>query len=86
MSQLPTTRRRFGQLALGAATVAAPLGLVRNAWAQNKQIQVGIWGGAQGEFVKRNIIPKFEADMKCKVVAEEGFTLANVQKMRATKA
>ncbi len=88
MSQLPTTSRRsFGKLALGtAATVAAPLGLMRNAWAQGKQIQVGIWGGAQGEFVRRNIIPKFESDFGCKVVAEEGFTLANVQKMRATKA
>lgn len=82
-----STRRQFGKLALGtAAGIAAPIGLMRNAWAQDKQINIGIWGGAQGEFVKRNIIPKFESDFSCKVVAEEGFTLANLQKMRATKA
>lgn len=87
MQSPSSTRRRFGQLVLGtAAGVAAPLGLMRNAWAQDKQIHVGIWGGAQGEFVKRNIIPKFQSDFACRVVAEEGITLANLQKMRATKA
>lgn len=81
------SRRKFGKLALGTAALgAAPMVLVRNSWAQGKEIHVGIWGGAQGEYVKTKIIPKFEADFKCKVIAEEGFTLANVQKMRATKA
>ncbi|APW39844.1 hypothetical protein RD110_23750 [Rhodoferax koreense] len=87
MNAPQASRRNFNKLVLGAAAgVAAPMGFVRNAWAQNKQINVGIWGGAQGEFVKTKIIPKFESDFGCKVVAEEGFTLANVQKMRATKA
>ena len=81
------SRRNFGKAALGtAALAAAPTFMVRNAWAQNKEIHVGIWGGAQGEFVRTKIIPKFESDFKCKVIAEEGFTLANVQKMRATKS
>jgi putative spermidine/putrescine transport system substrate-binding protein len=81
------SRRKLGKLALGTAAIgAAPMVLIRNSWAQGKEIHVGIWGGAQGEYVKTKIIPKFEADFKCKVIAEEGFTLANVQKMRATKA
>lgn len=53
--------------------------------AQQREISVGIWGGAQGDYVKRQIIPAFERDFGCKVLPEEGFTLANVSKMRATK-
>lgn len=79
-----STRRTFGKLLLGAGALA-PLGYVRNGWAQGKEIAIGIWGGAQGEFVKKEIIPVFEKDFDCKIMAEEGFTLANVSKMRATK-
>lgn len=79
------SRRTFGKLVLGAGALA-PMGYVRNGWAQGKEIQIGIWGGSQGEFVKKNIIPAFEKDFGAKVTAEEGFTLANVGKMRATKA
>src|SRR6218665_1369538 len=83
------SRRTFGKLALGtaalAAPLAAPMGFVRNGFAAGKEISVGIWGGSQGEFVKKEIIPAFEKDFNCKVTAEEGFTLANVGKMRATK-
>jgi putative spermidine/putrescine transport system substrate-binding protein len=79
------TRRTFGKLTLGAAGLMAPMGFVRNGWAAGKQIQIGIWGGSQGEFVKKKIIPAFEKDFDCRIVAEEGFTLANVGKMRATK-
>ncbi len=67
---------------LGTA-LATPF--VKPASAQTREISVGIWGGAQGEYVKRQIIPAFERDFGCKVLAEEGFTLANVAKMRATK-
>ncbi|MBB3773923.1 putative spermidine/putrescine transport system substrate-binding protein [Angulomicrobium tetraedrale] len=79
------SRRTFGKLVLCAGALA-PMGYVRNGWAQGKEIQIGIWGGSQGEFVKKNIIPAFEKDFGAKVTAEEGFTLANVGKMRATKA
>jgi putative spermidine/putrescine transport system substrate-binding protein len=79
------SRRGFGRLTLGAAALCAPMGFVKNGWAQGREIQIGIWGGSQGEFVKKQIIPKFEADFGCKVTAEEGFTLANVGKMRATR-
>lgn len=79
------SRRTFGKLALGATALAAPIGFVRNGWAAGKEIHIGIWGGSQGEFVRKNIIPAFEKEFDCKIVAEEGFTLANVGKMRATK-
>jgi putative spermidine/putrescine transport system substrate-binding protein len=77
-------RRTFGKLTLGAG-LAAPLGFTRNGWAQGQTIMIGIWGGAQGEFVKTSIIPDFERDFDCTVLAEEGFTLANVSKLRATR-
>jgi len=71
------------RLLLGGA-LAAPL--VRRAGAQaGREIAIGIWGGAQGEYVKRQIIPAFERDFNCRVLAEEGFTLANVSKLRATR-
>lgn len=76
-------RRTFGKLVLGAG-VAAPLGYTRNAWAQGRSISIGIWGGSQGEFIKREVIPAFESEFGCTVLAEEGATLANVAKMRAT--
>ena len=79
------SRRTFGRMVLGASALAAPMIGSRNAWAQGKTIQIGIWGGSQGEFVRREIIPAFEKDFDCRVVAEEGFTLANVGKLRATK-
>ncbi|WP_293862796.1 extracellular solute-binding protein [uncultured Alsobacter sp.] len=72
-------------LAAGAG-LAAPMILRRNAWAAGKEIIVGIWGGAQGEFIRKQVIPAFEKDFGCTVLAEEGFTLPNIAKMRATKS
>lgn len=78
------SRRTFGKLVIGGAALAAPM-LNTRAWAQGKTIQIGIWGGSQGNFVRREIIPAFEKEFDCRIVAEEGFTLANVGKLRATK-
>jgi putative spermidine/putrescine transport system substrate-binding protein len=78
------TRRYVAQLAV--AGLAAPMIMRRNAWAEGKEIIVGIWGGAQGEFIRKNAIPEFEKEFGCRVLAEEGFTLPNISKMRATKA
>ena len=81
------SRRRFVKMSVGlSGAVAAPMVLNRLAWAQGKQIEIGIWSGAQGEFVKKQVIPKFEADFGCRVLAEEGFTLQQISKLRATKA
>lgn len=74
-------RRAF----LGAAALA-PTVFVRGAWSQGKQIQVGVWGGTQGEFIRKSVLPKFERDFGCKVLAEEGNTLGQIARLRATKA
>ena len=78
------TRRTALRAALGAA--AAPTVFVRGAWSQGKQIQVGIWGGTQGEFIRKTVLPRFEKDFGCKVLAEEGNTLGQIARLRATKA
>ncbi|MEJ0015908.1 MAG: extracellular solute-binding protein [Acetobacteraceae bacterium] len=57
----------------------------RNAWSQGKSIQVGIWGGPQGEFIRKNVLPGFEKEFGCKVLAEEGATLGQISRLRATK-
>ena len=76
------TRR---SLAAGAAALA-PTVFTRGAWSQNKTIQVGVWGGAQGEFIRKTVLPQFEKDFGCKVLAEEGNTLGQIARLRATKA
>jgi putative spermidine/putrescine transport system substrate-binding protein len=73
------------RLAATAGFAAAPTVFVRNAWAQGKTIQVGIWGGPQGEFIRKNVLPGFERDFGCKVLAEEGTTLGQISRLRATK-
>lgn len=83
-SSFALNRRKF--LTIAGAGLAAPLVMRRNAWAQDKEIVVGIWGGAQGEFIRKNVIPGFEKSLGCTVLAEEGFTLPNISKMRATKS
>jgi putative spermidine/putrescine transport system substrate-binding protein len=70
---------------LGAAALL-PTVFVRGAWSQGKIIQVGIWGGTQGEFIRKSVLPTFEKDFGCKVLAEEGNTLGQIARLRATKA
>lgn len=79
------TRRSSLGAILGAAA-AAPTVFVQGAWSQGKQIQVGIWGGTQGEFIRKTMLPQFEKDFGCKVLAEEGNTLSQIARLRATKA
>ena len=68
-----------------AAALAAPMIFRRNAWAQGKTIQMGIWGGVQGEYIRKTVIPPFEQEFGCKVLVEEGVTLSQIARMRATK-
>lgn len=79
----PMDRRHFGKMVFGAGALA-PLVFVKKGWAQSRTMTVGIWGGSQGEFVKNTVIPAFQSEFDCTVLAEEGATLANVSKLRAT--
>ena len=69
----------------GGAALAAPMSFVRNGWAAGKTIQVGIWGGTQGEFIRRSVLPAFEKDFDCKVEAQQGSTLGQIGLLRASK-
>src|SRR3977135_4367318 len=82
MSKLIGMNRRM--LIKGAAALAAPMGFVRNGWAQGKQIQIGIWGGNQGEFIRKNVLPAFEKEFDCKVLAQQGSTLGQISLLRAS--
>src|SRR5580704_6521751 len=73
-------RRRL----LGAAA-ALPLVSIRGARAATRSIQVGIYTAQQGEYVRKQIIPKFEADYECKVFTTEGVTLMQIAALRATR-
>ena len=84
MSKLILTRRTLIKGA-GAAALAAPMGYVKNGWAQGKQIQIGIWGGNQGEFIRKNVLPAFEKEFDCKVLAQQGSTLGQISLLRASK-
>ncbi|ABE37095.1 extracellular solute-binding protein [Paraburkholderia xenovorans] len=76
--------RRRDMLKAAAASLALGPSMIRQVRASTRQIVVGIWGGAQGDFIRKVVIPRFERDYNCSVLAEEGFTLVNVAKMRAT--
>jgi putative spermidine/putrescine transport system substrate-binding protein len=76
------SRRRV--LEIGAGT-ALSLPFVRRGWAQGKSIQVGIYNGPQGEFFRKEVMPKFEADYGCKVFADGGVTLGQISRLRATR-
>ena len=75
-------RRR---LILGAG-LAAPLAYVRRGWAQGKSINVGTYTGPQGDFVRRQVIPKFQSDFGCRVYQTEGVTLGQIAILRTQKA
>ncbi len=76
-------RRSFATAA--TAALATPAILTPRAWADGKSIQVGIYTAQQGEYVRKQIIPKFQADYKCRVFTTEGVTLSQIAALRATR-
>ena len=77
------TRRRLVQGA--AAATLLPVMFVRRGWAQGKSLQIGIYGGPQGEYMRKQVIPRFETDHGCRVFADEGVTLSQIARLRATR-
>jgi putative spermidine/putrescine transport system substrate-binding protein len=65
---------------------AAPVVFTRNGWSQGKTITIGIWAGAQGEFIKKEVVAPFMAEFNCRVLVNEGWTLPQVAKVRAERA
>ena len=60
---------------------------VRRAWAldASKSINVGIYTAQQGEYVRKQIVPKFEADYNCRVFTTEGVDPDADRRLRATR-
>src|ERR1700680_5179055 len=76
-----TVRRRT---VLGGA-LGAPLIVGRRASAADRSITVGIYTGQQGDVVRKQIIPPFEAKHKCKVYTTQGATLEQIALMRSSR-
>jgi putative spermidine/putrescine transport system substrate-binding protein len=81
MSQ--SIRRRTVLAGTGAA-LASPW-IVRGAAAAEKSITVGIYTGQQGDVMRKQIIPPFEAKYNCKVYTTQNVTLGQIALMRATR-
>src|SRR3954451_21380014 len=80
--------RRFDRrtiLAGTAAALATPFIISSRAGAAERSITVGIYTAQQGEYVRKNIVPAFEADHKCKVYTTQGVTLEQIALMRTTR-
>lgn len=75
-------RRRI----IASAGVAAPMIFVRNGWAAGKSMYVGTYSGVQGEYFRKQIIPKFQSSMNCKIFQTENVTLGNIGILRTQKA
>jgi putative spermidine/putrescine transport system substrate-binding protein len=80
-----STRIRRRVLLCGAAALAAPLVIGRRSRAAERSITVGIYSGKQGDHVRKEIIPRFEAKHNCKVYTTLGVTLEQVAILRATR-
>jgi putative spermidine/putrescine transport system substrate-binding protein len=76
-------RRTF--IAGAASALATPLILGRRASADDRSITVGIYTGPQGDVVRKQIIPPFEAKHGCKVYTTQGVTLEQIALMRASR-
>ncbi len=77
--------RRRAVTVLGAG-LAAPMFFIRNGWAQAKSINVGTYTGPQGEFIRRQVIPKFQSEFGCRVFQTENVTLGQIAILRTQKA
>jgi putative spermidine/putrescine transport system substrate-binding protein len=77
--------RRRAVLGGTVAALTAPLIIGRRASADDKSITVGIYTGQQGEVVRKQIIPPFEAKHGCKVYTTQGVTLEQIALMRASR-
>lgn len=70
----------------GLSALATPNVFVRNAWAAGKSLYFGTYLGAQGEYLKRVVIPKFQSDFDCRIFQTQNVTLAQIALLRSQKA
>src|ERR1700692_4458891 len=77
--------KRRTVLSQAAAAFAAPLIIGRRASADDRSITVGIYTGQQGDVVRKQIIPPFEAKHSCKVYTTQGVTLEQIALLRSSR-
>jgi putative spermidine/putrescine transport system substrate-binding protein len=77
--------RRRSIIGGAVAALATPLIIGRRASAAERAINVGIYTGQQGEVVRKQIIPPFEAKHGCKVYTTQGVTLEQIALMRSSR-
>jgi putative spermidine/putrescine transport system substrate-binding protein len=77
--------RRRAVLGGAVAAFTAPLIIGRRASADDRSITVGIYTGQQGDVVRKQIIPPFEAKHGCKVYTTQGVTLEQIALMRSSR-
>jgi putative spermidine/putrescine transport system substrate-binding protein len=77
------TRRTLIKAA--ASAVAVPTIISRASAQDAKQLHVGVYNSALGRLIQKEVIPKFEAEFKCRVFTIEGATLSNIAALRATR-
>jgi putative spermidine/putrescine transport system substrate-binding protein len=53
---------------------------------EGQVINLHVWGGREGQMVRKHVIEPFEEETGAKVVVEEGWTSAGVAKLRAQKS
>lgn len=77
------TRRTLIKAGVSAACFPA---IISRAWPQEaRQLHVGVYNSALGKLIQKEVIPKFEAEFKCRVFTIEGATLSNIAALRATR-
>src|SRR5258708_23564476 len=79
---MKVNRRTAIRVTAGAALFPT---IVSRAWAQEKQLHVGVYTSAWGKIVQKDVIPEFEAKHKCRIFTIEGATLSNIAALRATR-
>lgn len=71
---------------IAAASLATPWLWTRRSWAEGRSIQIGIYASNQGQYVRTQVIPKFERDLGCRVLPTEGVTLSQIALLRAQRS
>ncbi|AYD03754.1 ABC transporter substrate-binding protein [Neorhizobium sp. NCHU2750] len=84
MTKTPINLKRRTFLTVAGGALATPY-FYTAASAQDRTMYVGVYNSAQGGLIKKEVIPAFEKEYKCRVLTTEGATLANIATLRATK-
>jgi len=81
MNMFNLSRRRLVKTGAGLAAVAA-IGAPAILHAQARTLKITTWGGKWGDIMKADVLPAFEKEFKCTVLADQAFPF--VPKLQAS--